>query len=116
MGMFCHQCQETARNLGCSQKQGICGKTAEVANLQDLFIWALKGISFFAVRAKKHGWYDEETAFFLTKGLFKTITNADFNRHDFISDIFTAVRFRSALKSFLSGKEQLCCCLPECAL
>lgn len=114
MGMFCHQCQETAMNKGCSLKQGICGKTAEVANLQDLFIWTLKGISFFAVKAKKYGWYDEKTAFFLDKGLFKTITNADFNRNDFIADIFTAVKLRDAVKAFLAGKEALCC-VPECA-
>ena len=42
MSMYCHQCQETAMNKGCSKVQGVCGKTAEVANLQDLFIWTLK--------------------------------------------------------------------------
>ncbi len=45
MVMFCHQCQETMKNQGCSKQQDICGKKAEVANLQDLFIWVLKGLS-----------------------------------------------------------------------
>ncbi len=103
--MFCHQCQETARNSGCNMKKGVCGKTAEVANLQDLFIWTLKGISFWAVKAKKHGWYDEKTAFFVDKGLFKTITNADFNKQDFIDDIFEAVKLREGIRSFINGKE-----------
>lgn len=114
MTMFCHQCQETAMNKGCSKKQGICGKTAEVANLQDLFIWTLKGISFFAVRAKKHGWYNEQTAFFVDKGLFRTITNADFNRQDFIDDVFAAIQHRERVKAFLDGKETPDN-IPECA-
>jgi hydroxylamine reductase len=88
-------------------KQGVCGKTAEVANLQDLFIWTLKGISYFAVKAKKHGWYDEKIAFFVDKGLFKTITNADFNPKDFIKDITQAVKYRRDIESFLKGKEEI---------
>ena len=112
--MFCHQCQETAMNKGCSMKQGVCGKTAETANLQDLFIWSLKGISFWAVIAQKHGWYDEKTAFFVDKGLFKTITNADFNKSDFINDIYEAVKLREAVRSFLNGKETFSS-IPECA-
>lgn len=105
--MFCHQCQETARNSGCNMKQGVCGKTAETANLQDLLIWTLKGISFWAVKAKEHGWYDENTAFFVDKCLFKTITNADFNRQDFIDDIFEAVTLRDKVRVFLNGKDDL---------
>ncbi|MFO7735088.1 MAG: hydroxylamine reductase [bacterium] len=112
--MFCHQCQETARNSGCNMKKGVCGKTAEVANLQDLFIWTLKGISFWAVKAKKHGWYDEKTAFFVDKGLFKTITNADFNKNDFINDIYKAVKLRENIKDFVNDKETFDS-IPECA-
>ena len=51
MSMFCHQCQETAKNTGCTL-QGVCGKKEEVANLQDLFIWTLKGISVWGVKGK----------------------------------------------------------------
>ncbi len=105
--MFCHQCQETAMNKGCSAKQGVCGKTAETANLQDLFIWTLKGISFWSVRAKKHGWYDEKTAFFVDEGLFKTITNANFNKTDFIKDIYEALKLRDSVKDLVLSKEKI---------
>lgn len=105
MAMFCHQCQETAMNKGCTMKQGVCGKTSEVANLQDLFIWTLKGISYFAVKAKEYGWYDEKTAFFVDKGLFQTITNANFNKQDYISDINTAIKLREEIRTFLKEKE-----------
>jgi len=115
MAMFCHQCQETAMNKGCSMKQGVCGKKADVANLQDLFIWTLKGISFFAVKAKAHGWYDEKTAFFVDKGLFQTITNADFNKQDFIDGIKKAIQLRDDIKTFLQGKENIDA-LPEQAI
>ena len=47
MSMFCYQCQETAKNEGCTVK-GVCGKNEDVANLQDLLIYTLKGISVFA--------------------------------------------------------------------
>ncbi|MGI6395070.1 MAG: hydroxylamine reductase [bacterium] len=113
--MFCHQCQETAMNKGCSARQGVCGKTAETANLQDLFIWTLKGISFWAVKAKKHGWYNEKIAFFVDKGLFKTITNADFDKNSFIADIYEAVKLRNEIKAFLTGKEDFSS-LPEQAV
>lgn len=112
--MFCHQCQETAGNKGCSMKQGVCGKTAETANLQDLFIWTLKGISYWAVIAKKHGWYDEKTAFFVDKGLFMTITNADFDRNDFIKLIGEALVLREKIRTFVSSKETISS-NPECA-
>ncbi|NCC66161.1 MAG: hypothetical protein EOM15_16095, partial [Spirochaetia bacterium] len=42
--MFCYQCQETAKNVGCTV-MGVCGKTAETANMQDLLIWVTKGLS-----------------------------------------------------------------------
>ena len=49
MSMFCYQCQETAKNTGCTV-MGVCGKTEEVANLQDLLIYAVKGISEIVVK------------------------------------------------------------------
>lgn len=64
MSMFCHQCQETALNTGCTKTQGVCGKTAEVANLQDLFIWVLKGMSVWGQKAKQVGITDSTYAFF----------------------------------------------------
>lgn len=52
--MFCFQCQETARNEGCTVR-GVCGKTADVANLQDLQLFLLRGISYYAIQMRKVG-------------------------------------------------------------
>jgi hydroxylamine reductase len=95
--MFCHQCQETAKNTGCTI-QGVCGKKEEVANLQDLFIWTLKGISVWGVKGKEFDIYDEEIAFFIDKGMFATITNANFSRSDFIGFIKQGITYREQLK------------------
>ena len=119
--MFCHQCQETMKNTGCNMKQGMCGKSAEVANLQDLFIWGLKGISVWGVKAKELGIYDDKAGFFVAKGLFATITNANFDRKDFIRDIKQAVVVRDGLKNqFRTAYKQknntdFSSLVPECA-
>ena len=120
MSMFCHQCQETAKNSGCTI-QGVCGKKEEVANLQDLFIWTLKGISVWGVKGKEFDIYDEEIAFFIDKGMFATITNANFSQSDFLSFIKQSVLLRDRLKEqFLKaykdthGKE-FGGNIPECA-
>ncbi|NNF47822.1 MAG: hydroxylamine reductase [Desulfofustis sp.] len=121
MSMFCHQCQETMKNVGCSMKQGMCGKTAEVANLQDLFIWCLKGISFWGNKAKDFDIYSDKAGFFIDKGLFSTITNANFDRNFFISSIKESISIRDELKnSFLQAHEQrqsqvFADSVPECA-
>jgi hydroxylamine reductase len=97
MSMFCHQCQETAKNTGCTI-QGVCGKKEDVANLQDLFIWTLKGISVWGVKGKEFDIYDEESAFFIDKGMFATITNANFSKSDFLGFVKQSVAFRDRLK------------------
>ena len=120
MSMFCHQCQETAKNTGCTI-QGVCGKKEEVANLQDLFIWTLKGISVWGVKGKEFDIYDEEIAFFIDKGMFATITNANFSRSDFIGFIKQGIALREQLKervlkaySETHGKD-FAQTVPECA-
>jgi hydroxylamine reductase len=60
--MFCFQCQETSKNVGC-KVIGVCGKTAEVANLQDLLIYLLKGIAFWGTRGREMGVTHEDTRF-----------------------------------------------------
>ena len=118
--MFCHQCQETARNTGCTI-QGVCGKKEDVANLQDLFIWTLKGISVWGVKGKEFDIYDEEIAFFIDKGMFATITNANFSKSDFLGFIKQGVEFRNRLEGQVlqaykeaHGKE-FADDVPECA-
>jgi hydroxylamine reductase len=102
-------------------KQGMCGKTAEVANLQDLFIWGLKGISVWGGKAKEFGIYDNDAGFFIDKGLFATITNANFDRDDFIGFINEGIDVRDRLKNqFLTAykknkKVEFSSFVPECA-
>ena len=97
MGMFCYQCQETARGTGCTMR-GVCGKTADVANLQDLLIYTLKGISFYALAAKKAGAVTTEADKFIMDSLFATITNANFDKKDFVAHIQKALQIRETTK------------------
>lgn len=77
--MFCYQCQETAGNKGCTIK-GVCGKTSDVANLQDMLIWQTKGLCAIINRLRKLGKkIDKEINHIVTKNLFITITNANFD-------------------------------------
>ncbi|WP_379147576.1 hydroxylamine reductase [Paenibacillus sp. sgz500992] len=84
--MFCFQCQEAAKGSGCTI-QGVCGKTSDVANLQDLLIYTLKGISIFALRGRELGMTDSTTEKFIIEGMFATITNANFMPEAFIARI-----------------------------
>lgn len=77
--MFCYQCQETARNTGCT-KVGVCGKNAEVANLQDLLIWVTKGYSEVLTKLRAQGTApSKEQNHLVSINLFTTITNANFD-------------------------------------
>ena len=100
--MFCHQCKETMKNSGCALAMGVCGKTDEVANLQDLLIHACEGIGFWAARAEERGIYDEGNAFFVDKCLFATITNANFSADYFVTNILAAVARRDKIRAALA--------------
>ncbi|HPW77622.1 MAG TPA: hydroxylamine reductase [Candidatus Omnitrophota bacterium] len=76
--MFCYQCEQTAKGKGCTL-QGVCGKSPEVAALEDLLIYALKGISVYAHKARELGAKDKAIDLFVIEGLFTTITNVDFD-------------------------------------
>jgi len=106
MTMFCFQCQETAKNQGCTVR-GVCGKTADVANLQDLLIWLLKGVSFYGVRARELGVADPESDLFVAKALFATITNANFDPERFVALAKKALELRDQLRAaFLEAYQQ----------
>ena len=80
--MFCYQCEQTAGGKGCT-KMGVCGKTPEVANLQDLLIYQLKGISCYAVPLIEKGeLIDKEIVRFVENSLFTTLTNVNFDVDD----------------------------------
>lgn len=77
--MFCYQCQETARNTGCT-RVGVCGKNAQVANLQDLLIYVTKGYSEVLMKLRAEGTQvDKEDNHRVSLNLFTTITNANFD-------------------------------------
>jgi hydroxylamine reductase len=95
--MFCYQCQETAKNEGCGIR-GVCGKTEETANLQDLLIYVLKGIAIYAEKAKEKGSLDSRCGRFTVEALFATITNVNFDSDRIIELIREAFKLRNELK------------------
>ena len=76
--MFCYQCEQTAKGTGCTAF-GVCGKDPETAALQDLLIWAAKGIAQYGHRARELGAKDHEVDVFLIEALFTTVTNVNFD-------------------------------------
>lgn len=97
MSMFCYQCQETAKGTGCTIA-GVCGKKENTANLQDLLVFALKGLAETAVEAQKQGRLDNATGLFICQGLFATITNANFDDSRITALIKEAFAKRDILK------------------
>ncbi|MFA5673224.1 MAG: hydroxylamine reductase [Thermovirgaceae bacterium] len=91
--MYCFQCQETAKNQGCTVR-GVCGKAEETADLQDLLIYVCKGISVFGEELKKRGVVDREAGRFICKALFVTITNAAWDNNAIIDWIREGIRVR----------------------
>jgi hydroxylamine reductase len=96
--MFCFQCEQTAKGEGCV-KIGVCGKTEDVAALQDLLIYTLKGLSQVAVAGRKVGVDDAEVNLFTAEAVFSTLTNVNFDPDRFVSLIQTAARLRDDLKA-----------------
>lgn len=101
--MFCFQCQEAAGGKGCT-KVGVCGKTSEVANLQDLMIYSLKGISVLGLKADEINYTMPGIDRFVNEGLFMTITNANFDNDRFFAKIKDAMKLRDELKATLIEK------------
>lgn len=76
--MFCYQCEQTSRGTACTT-MGVCGKTPEASALQDLIVWGLKGMAFWADLARQQGAIDNEVDIHMIEGLFTTVTNVDFD-------------------------------------
>ncbi len=89
MNMFCFQCQEAAKNVGCTTK-GVCGKEDVTANHMDVLVYNLKGLAWLAARKAASGEPISDEAGFITRGLFATITNANFD-----TDRITALTFKA---------------------
>lgn len=97
MGMYCYQCQEVSNGKGCAI-QGVCGKTDETANLQDLLVYVLKGVSFWGERARAKGFNDENINLFVAEALFATVTNVSFDSKRIVLLINKAGKIRDRLK------------------
>lgn len=95
--MFCYQCEQTMQGKGCT-KVGVCGKQPDVAALQDLLVYGLKGLSQYAVEARKKGIEDSEANVFTVKALFSTLTNVDFDADRFTALINQCVELTEKLK------------------
>jgi len=76
--MFCYQCEQTAKGTGCTVR-GVCGKAPEVAALQDLLVYATKGLAMYAHRARQLGARDRDIDVLVLEALFSTVTNVDFD-------------------------------------
>ena len=100
MSMFCFQCQETAKNEGCTVK-GVCGKTDEVSNLQDVLVFAAKGVAAYSSQLRNAGKRYDKVDEYLFRSLFISITNANFDGDEIIEAIKEGVNLRKFLKSEL---------------
>lgn len=96
--MFCFQCQETAKNTGCTVK-GVCGKPEETANLQDMLLFVLRGMAVYGDKLKELGQPDRSHDDFVLKGLFVTITNANWANSRFIAMTEEGLKRRDSLRS-----------------
>ena len=101
--MFCYQCQETAKGTGCTVR-GVCGKTSDVANLQDLLLFILKGIAHYRVQLRALDAIDHSADRFILDGLFMTITNANFDKQRFVEKIKESIKLREQLKQTFLDK------------
>ena len=105
--MFCYQCQETAGCKGCTQV-GVCGKTAETARLQDLLIYATKGLSAVTTRLRQeHVAVSKAINHLITENLFATITNANFDSDSIATRIETTLTAKEKLLKNLQNKDTL---------
>ena len=100
MSMFCFQCQETAKNEGCTVK-GVCGKTDEVSNLQDVLVFIAKGVAAYSSQLRNAGKRYDKVDEYLFRSLFISITNANFDGAEIIEAIKEGVNLRKFLKSEL---------------
>ena len=109
--MFCYQCEQTVGGKGCT-KVGVCGKTPEIANLQDLLIYQCKGISCYAKALMDKGQcMDKEFVEFIENSLFATLTNVNFDPKAHVKMLKESQRLKEMLRE-KSDKDK---CYPDCA-
>ena len=100
--MFCYQCEQTAKGQGCTNS-GVCGKTPVTSALQDLLIYALRGLALYAVEGEKKGIKDPDMDGFVFEALFATLTNVNFDDERLAAMIKESVLLRNQLKAKVSA-------------
>ncbi len=100
--MFCYQCEQTAKGQGCTVA-GVCGKTADVALLQDLLVYMLRGLSQLSIEAGKAGIKDEKIDLFTCEALFSTLTNVNFDPEAIAVYIRKTAQLQEQLRSNLQA-------------
>src|SRR3972149_11067700 len=98
MDMFCFQCEQTANGTACTV-QGVCGKSPEVSTLQDLLVYAVKGMAMYAHRAAKLGLRDHQIDVFVIEALFSTVTNVNFDPQRLQKLLLRATELRDKVRS-----------------
>lgn len=104
--MFCVQCEQTIRTPagnGCAYAQGMCGKTAETSDLQDVLIYTLQGLSAWALAAREQGIIDREFDAFVPKAFFATLTNVNFDSARIVAYVNQALTYRQQLADRLTA-------------
>ena len=97
--MFCYQCEQTAGGKGCT-KMGVCGKTPEVAALQDLLVFKIKGISCYAKELVEKGEnVDKDIVSFIENTLFTTLTNVNFDADVHVDMLRQSQKIKESLRS-----------------
>lgn len=104
--MFCYQCEQTAKGQGCTVA-GVCGKSADVATLQDLLVYMLRGLSQLSIEANKTGLRDEKIDVFTCEALFSTLTNVNFDLEAIAAYIRKTEQLQPDLRSKLKAKKGL---------
>lgn len=98
MSMFCYQCQEAAKGIGCTIK-GVCGKNDDLANMMDLLLFVTKGVCVYSSALREQRGYENPTVNkFVFDSLFATITNANFDKADITSRVSRAIEIRNMLR------------------
>ncbi|MCV3274678.1 hydroxylamine reductase [Aeromonas hydrophila] len=116
--MFCVQCEQTIRTPagnGCAYAQGMCGKTAETSDLQDVLIYTLQGLSAWALAARVHGIVDSEIDAFVPKAFFATLTNVNFDSARIVTYVNQALTYRQQLAAKLAPLAVQADALPAAA-
>ena len=110
--MFCYQCQETSKNTSCTVK-GMCGKSEDTADLQDLLVYVCKGISVYGEKLKEKGILDKKAGRFICEALFTTVTNVAWDDEVIIERIKAGLKVREAVKAKVGA--DISGALPDCA-